>query len=60
MKKLEEMLKKNTSAAPALRSEIEKFLKETPKRVGVTLAHDPPASAEAREKAIDYILKLMK
>lgn len=42
----------------ALVNKAERFLKETPERVGITRAHDPSARAEAREKAIDLILKL--
>ena len=58
LKKLAEVLKLSKSADPKLRGEIEKFLKEAPVRAGITMAHDPKVSAEIREKAIDYILKL--
>ena len=60
MKKLADVLESAKTADSGLRSETEKFLKETPMRVGIILAHDPAASAAAREKAIDYIPKLMK
>ncbi len=58
MAKLAEVLKQPDTQDKTLRAEAERFLKETPERVGITLAHDPSARAEAREKAIDLILKL--
>ena len=58
LKKLAEVLKQSKSADAKLRGEIEKFLKEAPVRAGITMAHDPKVSAEIREKAIDYIMKL--
>ena len=58
MKKLAEVLKEAKSAEPGLRSEAEKFLKETPMSVGMTRSHDPAVRAAAREMAIDLILKL--
>ena len=58
MAKLAEVLKQSDTQDKTLRAEAERFLKETPERVGITRAHDPSARAEAREKAIDLILKL--
>jgi len=60
MAKLAEVLKNSKTKDAGLRAEAEKFLKETPKLVGVDMAHDPAQHVQAREKAIDLILQLMK
>lgn len=60
MKKLSELLKNSQSADPELRCKAEKFLKETPIRVGMALSHNPASSAAAGEQAINLILQLME
>ncbi|MGN0873077.1 MAG: glycoside hydrolase domain-containing protein [Victivallales bacterium] len=60
MAKLAEVLENSKTEDAGLRTEAEKFLKETPKLVGVDMAHDPAQHVQAREKAIDLILQLMK
>lgn len=61
MKKLAEIL--DTPSAKrhtALHAQAAEFLKKAPYEVGVSKVHDPRQPALAREKAIDFILKLMK
>ena len=60
MKKLADLLKDPANRDHPQREEIGKFLRDAPKQVGITMAHDPKISAQTREKAIDYILLLLQ
>lgn len=58
LRKLSEVLKNSGTKDAKLRAEAEAFLKETPACVGIQKRFDPEQAEAAREKAIDYILKL--